>query len=112
MGYAGAFAVMIIATVFSHHPSMNWLRYLGRHSIVVYLGFVIPIGFMRRFIVNQHLINDMGSLSLIVMCLSVAGAILLYWLVRNTPLRFLFERPAWASISPVRVAHVKEGASA
>ena len=31
-----------------------------------------------------------------------AGFLLLYWLVRNTPFRFLFERPAWARVERKR----------
>lgn len=106
MGYVGACAVMLTSILIARMPHMAWLAYLGQHSIVVYLGFVVPIGLMRRFIVSPTLITDIGALALTVMVLSVAGSIVLYWAVRNTPLRFLFERPAWTSIAVRRAAAV------
>ena len=32
----------------------------------------------------------------------MSGPIVLYWMVRATPLGFLFERPAWARLGPRR----------
>ncbi len=32
----------------------------------------------------------------------VVGALVLHWLVRNTPFRFLFVRPEWAKIERKR----------
>lgn len=97
-GYAGAGAVLLLSTLLARVPWMHWLRYLGRHSIVVYLGFVIPLRLMRRFIEEPAFARDIGDLSLAVTAASVAGAVLLYWAMRGTPLRFLYFRPAWASI--------------
>jgi uncharacterized membrane protein YcfT len=108
LGYAGAFAVMLIATLLARMPWMKWFRYLGQHSIVVYLGFVIPLGFMRWLIAKSTFISDVGTLALLATVISVAGAVALYWAVRNTPLRFLFERPAWTHIGPVPVTGLKK----
>ena len=30
----------------------------------------------------------------------VIAPLVLFWIVRGTPLKFLFERPAWASLRP------------
>jgi uncharacterized membrane protein YcfT len=98
LGFIGAFGVQLAATLLARHSWAGWLRYLGRHSLVVYLGFVIPLGMMRKLIDQPQSLVDLGTLSLIVMLLSIAGAIGLYWAVRPTPLRFLFERPAWATL--------------
>ncbi|HJV81846.1 acyltransferase family protein [Noviherbaspirillum sp.] len=99
MGYAGAFAVLLLATLLSRVRWTHWLRYLGQHSIVVYLGFVLPLALMRGLISERLLIHDIGNLALVVTVVSVAGAMMLYWMVRNTPFRFLFARPAWAAIA-------------
>jgi hypothetical protein len=40
------------------------------------------------------IVTDLGAISLIVTACGVTGALALYWLARNTPARFLFERPA------------------
>jgi uncharacterized membrane protein YcfT len=74
---------------------MSWLRYFGKHSLVVYLGFVIPLGLMRRLIANPALNVDVGFLSLGVTIAAILGAVLLYWGIRKTPLSFLYERPEW-----------------
>ena len=110
MGYAGAVAILLLSTVLAGIPWMQWLRYMGQHSIVIYLGFVIPLGIMRKFIVDYKLINDVGTASLTVMLVSVFGALILYWSVRSTPLRFLFVRPAWASIQTSQHFVVREDA--
>lgn len=111
LGYVGAAAIMAFGTLCSRVEWMHWLSYMGRNSIVVYLGFVVPLGLMRRFIVAPPVAVDPGTLALIVMVLAIIGALLLHRAVRHTPLRFLFSRPAWASIQPSAPLLVKSGAT-
>ncbi len=96
--FAGALAVLLLSTLLAGLSSMNWLRYLGANSIVVYLGFVIPVSILPKQIVKYELITNVGTASFLIIIVSITGAIALYWAVRNTPLRLLFIRPAWASI--------------
>jgi len=42
MALLGALAVCISAALVSRFDWMNWLRWMGQHSIVVYLGFSLP----------------------------------------------------------------------
>jgi uncharacterized membrane protein YcfT len=105
LGFVGAFGIQLAATLIARFSGAHWVRYLGQNSIVVYLGFVIPLGMMRRFIASPHVPLDLGTLAFVVMVLSVAGAMLLYWLLRATPLRFLYVRPRWARL------HVSPAAS-
>lgn len=107
LAYAGAGAIMIVATFATRANWMRWLNYLGRKSIVVYLGFVVPLGLMRRFVVSPEVTLDPGTMALVITVLSVVGALLLYWAVRHTPLRFLFVRPTWLSIQSAPPALVK-----
>jgi uncharacterized membrane protein YcfT len=100
LGYAGAFCLQLSATLLARLSFTGWLRYLGQNSIVVYLGFVIPLGFMRRLVDQPQSMLDLGALSLVVTVASIAGAVLLYWLLRRTPLSILYERPSWTSIQP------------
>ncbi len=105
MGCIGAVAIMLLATRLAEFQSTTALRWLGRNSIVIYLGFVVPLGLMRSFVVASAGGGlDAGTLSLLVTVLSVAGAAALYFAVRNTPLRFLFVRPRWISIMPTPLA--------
>ena len=45
-------------------------------------------------------ISDIGTVSLIVTLCGIFGALVLFWAVRRTPLRFLFERPELFWIAP------------
>jgi len=74
------------------------LRYLGKHSIVVYLAFFLGMAASRSLLLKLNLIPDLGTVALIVTASGIAGAVLLFWAVRNTPLKFLFERPVWARL--------------
>jgi uncharacterized membrane protein YcfT len=70
------------------------LRYLGRNSIVLYLAFLLGMAAARAVLLKTGL--ELGTVALLVTAAGVAGAIGLFWTVRQTPLKFLFERPAWA----------------
>jgi uncharacterized membrane protein YcfT len=98
LGFAGAVAVTLAATLCMRVPLMKWLAWLGQHSIVVYLGFVIPLGVMRMFIARLSGLFDPGTIALLATLGSIGGAVLLYLAVRATPLRYLFTRPGWAQI--------------
>lgn len=98
LGFAGASAVMTLAALLQGKRSMEWLRWLGQNSIVVYLGFYLP---MRGLIAASGALGlgiDPGWLSVIVGILSIASAVVLYLVTRNTWLCFLFERPKWAQL--------------
>lgn len=100
MGHFGAFAIFLLSVTLARLSWMRWLAYLGEHSIVAYLGFVVPLFVMRKILLIYQPQIDVGTISLMVGVLSILGAFLIYWSVRNTRFRFLFSRPAWASIMP------------
>ena len=74
------------------------LRYLGRNSIVVYLAFFLGMAASRAVLLKTGL--ELGTVALLVTASGIAGAVVLYWAVRHTPLKFLFERPGWARLGP------------
>ena len=47
---------------------------------------------------------DLGVVALIVTAVGVVTPLILHALVKNTALRFLFVRPAWAKLPPRRAA--------
>lgn len=108
MGHAGAFAIFLLAALLARLPWMHWLAYLGEHSIVAYLGFVVPLFVLRKLITMYRPEIDIGTLSLATGVLSILGSFLIYWSVRHTPFRFLFDRPAWTSIMPHQHAALKQ----
>jgi uncharacterized membrane protein YcfT len=98
LGMVGAVAVVTISALLSKSGAMAPLRYCGQNSIVIYLAFFLPMAAMRTLLLKTGIIPDLGTISLIVTAFAVVVPVLLFWAVRNTPLKFLFERPAWARL--------------
>jgi uncharacterized membrane protein YcfT len=94
LGLIGAAAVIRVSALFSVGRVFDALRYCGEHSIVIYLAFFLPMAASRAVLLKTGIVTDLGAISLIVTACGVTGALALYWLARNTPARFLFERPA------------------
>jgi uncharacterized membrane protein YcfT len=102
LGFVGAIAVVTLSTVLSRTDWMAPVRYCGKHSIVIYLAFFLPMAVSRMVLLKTGIIPDLGTVSLIVTASGVVFPLVLYWIVRGTPLRFLFERPAWAHLGASR----------
>jgi uncharacterized membrane protein YcfT len=99
LGFLGACAVVSVGVLSSRLPVMQWLSWLGAHSIVVYLAFFLPMATSRAVLLKLGIIPDIGTIGLIVTAVGVIGPVVLYILVQWTGYgRWLFERPAWASI--------------
>ncbi len=98
LALVGAMAVCITAALFSRYNAMNWLKWMGAHSIVIYLGFSLPMGVSREILLRVGIV-DTGVLSAIVLLVAIVSPLILYWLVQKTGWgKFLFTRPAWAHI--------------
>ena len=102
LGLVGAVAVVTISALLSKSDLMAPIRYCGRNSIVIYLAFFLPMAASRMVLLKLGIIDDLGTVSLIVTAAGVVGPLVLYWMVRGTRLRFLFERPAWTRLGPAR----------
>ncbi|KKB10494.1 acyltransferase [Devosia geojensis] len=99
LALVGSVALCVIAVLLSRLPFMEWLRWLGARSIVVYLAFALPMAVTREILVRLGVIDDTSVLSILVMASAVISPLVLYWLIERTGWgRFLFERPAWAHI--------------
>ena len=103
LGLAGAIAVIAVAVLLSRYDAMAPLRYCGRNSLVIYLAFFIAMASLRTILLRTAIIEDLGTISLIVTAVAVVTPLMLHRAVRGTALRVLFERPAWARLGePVR----------
>jgi uncharacterized membrane protein YcfT len=102
LGFVGAAAVVAVAALMAKTELFQSLRYCGANSIVIYLAFFLPMAVTRTVLLKTGVITDLGTISLIVTTAGVIGALVWYWAVRRTPLRFLFERPAWTKLRPAR----------
>ena len=100
LGFAGACAIIVIGTLLARAHWLNFLRYCGEHSIVIYLAFFLPMAATRTLLLRSGLIPDIGTISLIVTIAGVAGALAIWRLALALHANFLFERPAAFWIAP------------
>jgi uncharacterized membrane protein YcfT len=100
LGFAGASAVITTSIIIARTGSLNWLRYLGENSIVVYLAFVLFMGPVRSMGIKLLPNINPDILSATTTVVSIIGAVSLFWASRTTKLSFLFKRPQWAKLKP------------
>jgi hypothetical protein len=50
-------------------------------------------------LLKTGIVPDLGTVALLVTACGIAVAVGLFWALRGTPLRFLFERPAWVRLT-------------
>jgi uncharacterized membrane protein YcfT len=95
----GSLALCVASALLARLAVMDWLRWLGAHSIVVYLSFSIPMALSRVVLLKLGIVDDTSLLSIAVMLSALLAPLVLYWLVEKTGWgKFLFERPAWAHL--------------
>jgi len=100
LGLAGASAIIVTGTLLAQAHWLNFLRYCGKHSIVIYLAFFLPMAASRTMLLKTGWIADLGTLSAVVTLAGVLGALAMFWAVRWAGLPFLFERPRQFWIGP------------
>jgi uncharacterized membrane protein YcfT len=100
LGLLGAAAVVAVSALMAKSDVFAPLRYCGQHSIVVYLAFFLPMAATRTLLIKTGVIADIGTISALVTMAGVVGALAMFWAVRGTPLRFLFERPERFWLAP------------
>ncbi|MDB5563135.1 MAG: acyltransferase [Hyphomicrobiales bacterium] len=95
----GSVALCVTAALLGKLPFMDWLRWLGARSLIVYLIFVLPMSFTRVILIKLHFTQNVSVTSFVVMAIAIGFSLGLYGLVQWTGRgKFLFERPAWAHI--------------
>jgi uncharacterized membrane protein YcfT len=99
-GFAGCAAIVTVSALLAKARLLDWIRFCGEHSLVVYLAFFLPMAASRILLVKSGIITDVGTVSLIVTICGVAGALAIWWGTRNVGLRFLFDRPAAFWLTP------------
>jgi uncharacterized membrane protein YcfT len=102
LGLLGATAIVSIAALLAQMRMVEALRYCGEHSLVIYLSFFLFMAGTRVVLLRTGLVSDIGVMSGMVTIAGVMGPLMLFWLVRGTRLRLLFERPErfWLAAKP------------
>jgi uncharacterized membrane protein YcfT len=103
LGLAGACAIVTIGTLLARAHWLTSLRFCGKHSIVIYLAFFLPMAATRTLLLRAGLIHDIGTISLIVTIVGVVGALAIWRIALKAGANFLFERPTAFWIASKRV---------
>ncbi|KKC36696.1 acyltransferase [Devosia epidermidihirudinis] len=107
----GTSALCVVAALLTRLPWMDWLRWMGSKSLIIYVAFVLPMGIARTVLIKLNVLEP-TVLTLLVMTIAIISPLVLYWLVQRTGFgKFLFERPAWAHIPSTRGARPNPAAT-
>ncbi|QQO19371.1 acyltransferase family protein [Bradyrhizobium diazoefficiens] len=110
LGFAGACAIITIGTLLARAQWLNFFRFCGEHSIVIYLAFFLPMAATRTLLLRTAVIPDIGTVSLIVTIAGVLGALAIWQTALRLNARFLFERPDAFWIAPKKAGPVLQAA--
>jgi uncharacterized membrane protein YcfT len=110
LGLSGACAIVTVGTLLARAHWLNFLRFCGEHSIVIYLAFFLPMAATRTLLLRAGVIPDVGTISLTVTVVGVAGALGIWRIALAIGANFLFERPAAFWIAPKKPSGVLQAA--
>jgi uncharacterized membrane protein YcfT len=108
LGFVGTAAVVSAGVLLTRFRLAEAIRYLGEHSIVVYLSFFIFMATSRSIALKVAPQLGPDLISVGVTLAGLIGPVLLFWAVRNTPARLLFRRPPWAKLPSSKLASKAE----
>lgn len=110
LGLAGAGAIIVMGTLLARMHWLNFMRYCGEHSIVIYLAFFLPMAATRTLLLHSGISSDIGTVSLVVTVAGVAGALGIWRIALALHANFLFERPDAFWIAPKKAAPALQAA--
>jgi uncharacterized membrane protein YcfT len=100
LGLAGACAIITSGTLLAHAGWLKSLGFCGKHSIVIYLAFFLPMAATRTLLLRTGIIPDVGVMSLTVTLIALFGALAIWQIALGAGANFLFERPDAFWIAP------------
>ncbi|MEP0521758.1 MAG: acyltransferase family protein [Hyphomicrobiales bacterium] len=99
LGFAGALALICTASLLAQSDLISPIKWLGAHSIVIYLAFFLPMAISRIVLLKTGIITDIGTISAIVTAAGVIGPAVFYLVLKWLNIgKFLFTRPDWAIV--------------
>ena len=110
LGLAGACAVVTVATLLARAKWLDFIRFCGEHSIVIYLAFFLPMAATRTLLLRSGIIPDVGLMSLVVTLVALFGALAIWQAAIRLGATFLFERPDAFWIAPKKTGPALQAA--
>jgi len=98
LGGMGGMAIVTVASLLAKFDVARFVRYCGANSIVLYISFAIPMAVARVVLLKTGVITDTGVASAVVWLVALISPLVVHWIAKGTPLRWLYERPQWASL--------------
>ncbi len=100
LGYAGIAAIVTFGLLLEKTPLGAPVRHLGAHTLPVFLSYFLFAVATRIILMKSGLVSDPNVIIVLATLAGVIGPLILERLVRNTPLSFLYVRPAMFRIPP------------
>lgn len=97
-GVVGAAAIVCVASLLARFETAGFIGYCGKNSIVLYISFMIPMAVTRMVLLKTGIVTDTGLASFIVWLTAVISPLIVYEVLRHTPLKYLYQRPSWAQL--------------
>ncbi|WP_373007606.1 acyltransferase family protein [Hyphomonas sp.] len=93
LGFAGTAAVMALGIQLGRTRWLSMIGYAGRHCLIIYLTFVIPMTVLQHGFAANGQIGNAGLACLVISLGAVVLTLVFYRLARETPLNVLYRRP-------------------
>ena len=102
VGLAGTLAMVVVGVIMARLGGrlFGFVRMVGERTLVVYVAFFLFMASTRIILVKVAPWLGADVISTIVLAAAVIGPLVMHRMVRNTPLKFLFERPAMFHLPP------------
>jgi len=97
-GIAGGLAVAVLAVLIVRAGWLGWLAYCGRHSLAIYLTFVIPMAVTREIFAATGLLKQPDLVAAVTFAAAILLPLLLERVTAGQTIQFLFKRPLWARL--------------
>ena len=110
LGVAGACAIVTTGTLLARAKWLDFVRFCGEGSIVIYLAFFLPMAATRTLLLRTGLIHDVGVMSLTVTLVALFGALAIWQAAIRFGAHFLFERraPSLPGRDPERIGALEQ----
>jgi uncharacterized membrane protein YcfT len=98
-GLLGVAAIVSLSSLLAPLQMFGWLRSAGTSSIVIYLGFFIPVTLFIHLVTVNAVSVGPNLLATLAVALGALVPLLLSKVIEGSAAGFLFLRPRWAYLA-------------